>query len=157
MMLPLSLAPEHASAQAERTGGEIRRVVSLNAADPYLPAFVALDRGVRDAILAGRTAPTGFHAETLDMFRFPQSEIDDDVVALLRKKYRGLSVDVIVAASEIARQHCSSASRPTSAVSTISERTSPRRPSGSSRAVGDGSSRMRASSSVCAHRTPKLP
>jgi hypothetical protein len=36
------------------------------------------------------------------MFRFPQAEIDGDVVALLRKKYGGLRVDVVVAASEIA-------------------------------------------------------
>jgi signal transduction histidine kinase len=102
MMLPLSLAPIVAAAPSGTADAELRRVVILNGADPYLPAFVALDRGVREAILAGRTAPTGFHAETLDMFRFPQAEIDGDVVALLRKKYRGLRVDVIVAASEIA-------------------------------------------------------
>jgi signal transduction histidine kinase len=102
MMLPLSLAPIVAAAPSGTADAELRRVVILNGADPYLPAFVALDRGVREAILAGRTAPTGFHAETLDMFRFPQAEIDGDVVALLRKKYGGLRVDVVVAASEIA-------------------------------------------------------
>jgi signal transduction histidine kinase len=102
MMLPLSLAPIVAAAPSGTADAELRRVVILNAADPYLPAFMALDRGVREAILAGRTAPTSFHAETLDMFRFPQAEIDGDLAALLRKKYRGLRVDAIVAASEIA-------------------------------------------------------
>jgi len=102
MLVALSVAPAIASGEARNTDGEARRVVILNGADPYLPAFVALDRGVREAILAGNGAPTGFHAETLDMFRFRQSQIDGDVLALLRKKYRGLKVDVVVAAAPVA-------------------------------------------------------
>lgn len=98
----LAFTATDARADLPQTEGAMRRVVILNSADPHLPAFVALDRGVREAILAGRAAPTGFHAETLDMYRFPQAQIDGDVIALLRKKYRDLKVDVIVAAGEIA-------------------------------------------------------
>jgi len=36
------------------------------------------------------------------MFRFPQTLLAEDIVALLRKKYRGLKVDVVVAAGSIA-------------------------------------------------------
>lgn len=93
-VVPVALA--HAG-NAER---EPRRVVILNSADPYLPAFVALDRAMREAILARHHAPTSFFAEALDMFRFPQAEIDHDEVALLRKKYSGLRIDAIVAAGD---------------------------------------------------------
>jgi len=102
MLVALSVTPAIASEQAPSADEEARRVVILNGADPYLPAFVALDRGVREAIVAGSEAPVGFHAETLDMFRFPQSRIDGDLLALLRKKYRGLKVDVVVAAAPVA-------------------------------------------------------
>jgi signal transduction histidine kinase len=101
-VVALLVAPAAASPPPGSSDAESRRVVILNGADPSLPAFIAVDRGVREAIVAGRTTPPSVHAETLDMYRFPQAEIDGDVVALLRKKYRGLRVDVIVAASEIA-------------------------------------------------------
>lgn len=102
MAFALSVAPTTASAQTLTADGATRRVVILNTADPYLPAFIALDHGVRDAIVSGRETLTSLHAEPLDMYRFPQAEIDGDVVALLGKKYRGLRVDAIVAAAEIA-------------------------------------------------------
>jgi len=79
-----------------------RGVVILNATDPYLPAFIAIDGAMREAIRAGRGAPTQLYAETLDMSRFPQALLEQDLVALLRKKYRNLKVDVVVAAATIA-------------------------------------------------------
>lgn len=98
----VALSSASAFALAQPADSALRRVVILNTADPYLPAFVVLDRGVREAILSERGVLTTFHAETLDMYRFPQAQLDNDVVALLRKKYRDLKVDVIVAAAEIA-------------------------------------------------------
>lgn len=102
MMVALSVAPAVASEPARNTDGEARRVVILNATDPYLPAFLALDSAWREAIRAGSKAPTQLFAETLDMSRFPQLLFDEDRVALLRKKYRALKVDVIVALAPIA-------------------------------------------------------
>ena len=103
MMIALSIVSMTAFAQARDSEGAARRVVILNAADPYLPAFLALDRSLREAITrAEHGAPTEFYAETLDMFRFPQTLLAEDIVALLRKKYRGLKVDVVVAAGSIA-------------------------------------------------------
>lgn len=94
-MPPVARADEAAAMAAHR-------VVILNGADPYLPAFLALDRGARSAILERTAAPVIFLAETLDMFRFPQSQIEAEVLALLRKKYRNLKVDVVVAAGRAA-------------------------------------------------------
>ncbi|HPE74163.1 MAG TPA: hypothetical protein PK018_18650, partial [Candidatus Competibacter sp.] len=102
-MIALSAVPMTAPAQ-ERDGEDAsHHVVILNAADPYLPAFLALDRGLREAIaLSKQRIPAGLYAETLDMFRFPQTLLAEDVIALLRKKYRGLKVDVVVTAGSIA-------------------------------------------------------
>jgi len=86
-----------ASAQSGESQTGARRVVILNATDPNLPAFIALDRALREAIRVGRKPPIEFFAESLDMGRFPRALLEDDVVALLRKKYSGLKVDVVVA------------------------------------------------------------
>jgi signal transduction histidine kinase len=102
VMVALAAAPTIASAQAGDTDGVARRVVILNGADPYLPAFVALDRALREAIRSGSRVPPELHAETLDMHRFRRTQLDEDVAALLRKKYRDLKVDVVVAAAPIA-------------------------------------------------------
>jgi signal transduction histidine kinase len=99
--LLLTLAPAAAPA-AGAADPEPRHVVILNAADPYLPAFQLLDRAFRDTVRAGYTAPLELHAETLDMHRFPRAQLDREVLALLRGKYRDLKVDVVVAAAPIA-------------------------------------------------------
>jgi len=79
-----------------------RRVVILNATDPYLPAFVALDSALRAAVRANSPSPVEFYAETLDMHRFPRKLLDPDVVAMLQRKYHDLQVDVVVAIAPIA-------------------------------------------------------
>ena len=101
-MLVLSIAHTIASAQTQSTESAPRHVVILNSTDPYLPAFVLLDRSVREAIRAGSKAPVQLHAETLDMHRFPQARLDRDTVTLLRKKYSGLKVDAVLAVAPIA-------------------------------------------------------
>jgi len=102
MMVALSVVPVLAVEEGNATQGEARRVVILNATDPYLPAFLALDSAQREAIRAGSKVPVELYAEALDMHRFPRTLIDQDVVALLRKKYRDLEVDVVVADAPIA-------------------------------------------------------
>ncbi|MCB1823093.1 MAG: hypothetical protein KDJ54_00280 [Candidatus Competibacteraceae bacterium] len=103
MMIALLIVPTIVSAQERDGKGVSHRVVILNAADPYLPAFLALDRGLREAITrAEHGVPAELYAETLDMFRFPRTLLTEYVIALLRKKYHDLKVDVIVAAGSIA-------------------------------------------------------
>jgi signal transduction histidine kinase len=101
--LALALAPPLVAAgQSEtvRDNRDGRRIVILNSADSHLPAFIALDRGLREAIAADSKVPTSFYAEALDMYRFPQAKIEQDIVGLLNKKYRGVKVDAIVAAGD---------------------------------------------------------
>ncbi len=102
MIVLLSLTSWIVLARAEGTEGEARRVVILNATDPYLPAFRALDSAQREATATGSRMPVEFYAEALDMHRFPRKLLDEDEVALLRKKYSDLRVDVVVAMAPIA-------------------------------------------------------
>ena len=102
MVIALLVAPTIVSAQAQDGEGASHRVVILNSVDPYLPAYVALDDALREAIRAGRKTPTELYAEPLDMGRFPQTLIENDLLALLHKKYRNLKVDVVVTVDEFA-------------------------------------------------------
>lgn len=102
VLLALSLGPIGASARSGDSDADVRRVVILNATDPYLPAFLALDGAQREAIRAGSRVPVELYAEALDMHRFPRALLDQDLVSLLRRKYRGLKVDVVVAMAPIA-------------------------------------------------------
>ncbi len=93
-----SVVPAGAWAQSGGDKGDTPRVVILNGTDPYLPAFIVVDGAMREAIRANRSTPTESYAETLDISRFPQALLEQDTVQLLRKKYRGLNVDAVVAA-----------------------------------------------------------
>ena len=99
----LMSVPLPAVAQNGPSGnGEGRRVVILNSTDPYLPAFVEIDRGLREAIREHSGPLTELNAETLDMARFPGESFNDEIVALLKKKYHRLKVNVVVALGSIA-------------------------------------------------------
>ena len=102
MLVALAVAPMIATASVGDTEGKARRVVILNATDPYLPAFLALDSALRETIRAGSRKPAELYAETLDMHRFPRTQFDSELVTLLRNKYRDLKVDVVVADAPIA-------------------------------------------------------
>jgi signal transduction histidine kinase len=108
LLLILGLAAADA-ALAKDTEGESARVVILNATDPYLPAFLALDSALRETIRADSRAPVELFAETLDMHRFEKTRFEDELVALLKKKYHDMRVSVVVAdaliALDFARRH----------------------------------------------------
>jgi signal transduction histidine kinase len=105
----LVLAPCGAPAHAEQTEHAGARVVILNGTDPYLPAFIVVDRALRDEVRAKADRRAEFYSETLDMQRFPRAKFEREVIALLRKKYHGLRIDAVVAvqttALEFAEQH----------------------------------------------------
>jgi signal transduction histidine kinase len=101
LLLILGLAAADA-ALAKDTEGESARVVILNATDPYLPAFLALDSALRETIRADSRAPVELFAETLDMHRFEKTRFEDELVALLQKKYHDMRVSVVVADALIA-------------------------------------------------------
>lgn len=102
LMIVLSTASAAVSSRKRVIKGEPKRIVILNATDPNLPAFLALDSAAREAINAGRMQPVELYAESLDMHRFQRERLEIELVSLLRKKYRKLKVDVVMAAAPIA-------------------------------------------------------
>jgi len=96
----IALVADHAiaSTAAEVAEQPTRRIVVLNSADAYLPAFVAVDDALRRAVVDRMASAPEFYLESLDMFRFPRALLVGDISELLRTKYRGLKVDIVVAA-----------------------------------------------------------
>jgi signal transduction histidine kinase len=78
------------------------RIVVLNGTDPYLPAFVAIDRATRAALTAPGTHPAEIFSETLDMTRFPGGELEPEMLALLRRKYAERQIDAVIAVTPVA-------------------------------------------------------
>ena len=89
----LCAAPAHAVA-AE---GAPCRIVSLTSTDPYLPAFIAINDAMLDTIRSRAGCRTEFYSETLDMLRFPREQFEQEAVALMRKKYQHVKIDLVVA------------------------------------------------------------
>jgi signal transduction histidine kinase len=85
------------------------RVVILNDADPTLPAFVAIDRGIRSALAAPGLHRVDVFAESLDMMRYPEALFEREMVDLLAKKYGARPIDAVVttgvAALDFAEKH----------------------------------------------------
>jgi len=102
ILLALCIVPTVAPAAGGDDGTGAKRVVFLNSSDPYLPAFIAIDAALREAINAGAVEPVELYAEALDMYRFPRGKIEGELVSLLRKKYDELKVDVVIAGGAIA-------------------------------------------------------
>ena len=84
------------------------RVVVLNNADFLLPASAIMDQALRETLTREAPRSVEFFGETLDSFRHPGT-IDDQLYALLRKKYEGAKVDLVMARSrasmEFVRRH----------------------------------------------------
>src|SRR5262245_16879223 len=72
------------------------RIVILNDTDPTLPAFLVLDRATRESLQAPGRHPVDIFAETLDALRFPTAQIEDEIVALLAKKYAAMRIDAVI-------------------------------------------------------------
>lgn len=103
LLTAILLAPEASVLANQPDGsGAPRRVVILNATDPYLPAFLVFERALRTEILANSASPVELYAETLDMHRFPHAGLDTDVAALLQRKYHDLKIDVVVTVAPVA-------------------------------------------------------
>jgi signal transduction histidine kinase len=99
MVAGSALHATHAAAQGPATEATTtpRRVLILNDADPTLPSFVAMDRAIRAALTAPGRPRVDIFFEALDTVRFPATQIGNELVALLAKKYASLPIDVVVA------------------------------------------------------------
>src|SRR5262245_11707272 len=72
------------------------RIVVLNDGDARLPAFVAVDRGMREVLTQPGRHRADLFPEALDMLRFSGPLYEEELVALLRKKYGAQPVDAVV-------------------------------------------------------------
>ena len=101
VVLPAALSNPVASVAAPDPEKPLA-ILTLNGGDPYLPAYIALERAIRDTIVAGAGRPVEFYTETLDMLRFPRGQFEPEIQALLYKKYQDLQPDVVITVAPVA-------------------------------------------------------
>jgi signal transduction histidine kinase len=103
------LAAHVAVASAQAPTEHPWRVLILNDGDPTLPAFIAIDHGLKASLSAPGRHPVDVFYEALDKLRFPEATFSRELVAMLAKKYDGLPVDAVVAVGlaslEFAEEH----------------------------------------------------
>ena len=75
---------------------EEARVLILNALDPYLPAYLAIDAAMRASLAKETARRIVLYSELLDAQRFPGESLEPELLALLTKKYRTMHIDVVV-------------------------------------------------------------
>lgn len=88
------------AAAPARAAEEEARILILNGTDPYLPAYLEIDSAMRANLARESARRVVFFSETLDAQRFPMEVMESEYLALLRKKYRALHVDVVVAVAQ---------------------------------------------------------
>ncbi len=93
--LSLILALSWAALPAYAADDEAR-VLILNALDPYLPAFLAIDSAMRASLVSETGRRIVLFSEPLDAQRFAVEPLEPELLALLTKKYRALPIDVVV-------------------------------------------------------------
>jgi len=76
------------------------RILILNATDPYLPAYQAIDAAMRETLGKDTTRRFEYFSETLDGQRFDWKQYEAEFRALLVKKYKGLRIDLVVAVTQ---------------------------------------------------------
>ncbi|HEY6353076.1 MAG TPA: histidine kinase dimerization/phospho-acceptor domain-containing protein, partial [Burkholderiaceae bacterium] len=96
IMVWVGLGPQPCLAQPDGKADDAWQVVILHNADYFLPASVSMDQALRETMLQGSKRPIEFFAESLDSLRFPAT-IDAELAALMRKKYVGKRVDLVLA------------------------------------------------------------
>jgi signal transduction histidine kinase len=97
------LAAATAAASETTTPGrkptDSAQVLVITGSDPYLPAFVAIDAAMRDAVAKNRQAPVNWLYESIDTLRF-SSRPDQLLADVLARKYEGVRIDAIVLVTE---------------------------------------------------------
>jgi hypothetical protein len=71
------------AASPARAADEDARVLVLNALDPYLPAYLAIDAAMRASLSEETSRRIGLYSELLDGQRFPGESLEPELLALL--------------------------------------------------------------------------
>jgi len=79
--------------------GETAQVLVITGSDPYLPAFVAIDAGMREAIARQHPRPVVWLHESIDSVRLGGAA-EPEFATLLARKYEGVRIDAVVLYTE---------------------------------------------------------
>lgn len=82
-----------------RGAGEPAQVLVISGTDPYLPAFVAIDTAMRDAVARRRSGPVHWIYESIDTARFGGAA-GPTLADLFARKYEGIDIDVVLLVTE---------------------------------------------------------
>ncbi len=98
----LQWVPAGVAAQEHAGRGALgaARVLVINGADAYLPAFVAIDSAMRAAVEQRYDRPVIWIYETLDALRFGADAVSPQLAELIAKKYGDARIDVVVLVTE---------------------------------------------------------
>ena len=99
LLAACSAAMAQGAAAAGRGAGDPAQVLVISGTDPYLPAFVAIDAAMRDAVARRRPGPVHWIYESIDTARF--SGTGGPMLAeLLARKYESVDIDAVVLVTE---------------------------------------------------------
>lgn len=82
-----------------RATGDTAQVLVISGTDPYLPAFVAIDSAMREAVLRRRQRPVVWLYESIDTARFGRAP-GPTLAELISRKYADLSIDAVLLVTE---------------------------------------------------------
>ncbi len=77
-------------------------VLILNGTEPNRPAFLAVDRAMRQSLANQDAGRIVLYSESLDAQLFGEEALDSENFALLAKKYRGVRINVVTVISHAA-------------------------------------------------------
>jgi signal transduction histidine kinase len=87
------------STATPRTDSDAAQVLVVTGTDPYLPAFVAIDAAMREAVARQSRRRVQWLYEHVDTIRFAAAP-DQRLAELLARKYEGTRIDAIVTLTE---------------------------------------------------------
>jgi signal transduction histidine kinase len=99
LLAACSAAMAQGAAAAGRGAGDPAQVLVISGTDPYLPAFVAIDAAMRDAVARRRPGPVHWIYESIDTARFGGAG-GPMLAELLARKYKNVDIDAVVLVTE---------------------------------------------------------
>jgi signal transduction histidine kinase len=78
------------------------RILILQDGEPFNPGSMLQEEALRKALLARSPRPVAFHAEFLDRISFDTSRYESELLALYRRKYEGVRIDVLACMGPVA-------------------------------------------------------
>jgi len=95
LLLCCGALPAHAA-------GDEAQVLVLYGLDPFIPSFLAMDKAMREDLVAATGGNVLLFDESLDSQRFSLETLEPELAALFGMKYQAQHIDVVVAVSRTA-------------------------------------------------------